>query len=99
MLPPKGIYIDRDLWNHQHGSLTRQIHTKGDSMPRKKKDAATAAKLEPKSSFDAPDEAHWHRLISEAAYYLAEQRGFAQGSEDEDWLRAEAIVRAKLQGD
>jgi hypothetical protein len=30
--------------------------------------------------------------IAEAAYYLAERRGFAPGAELEDWLSAEAIV-------
>jgi len=31
-------------------------------------------------------------MIAEAAYYLALERGFAPGSELEDWLAAEAIV-------
>jgi len=33
-----------------------------------------------------------HRMVSEAAYYLAEQRGFEEGNEVEDWLQAEADV-------
>lgn len=33
-----------------------------------------------------------HQLIAEAAYFLAEQRGFAPGSELDDWLRAESAV-------
>jgi len=37
-----------------------------------------------------------HDQISMAAYYLAEQRGFAAGNDLEDWLRAEAtITRAR----
>ncbi|MDD5296950.1 MAG: DUF2934 domain-containing protein [Rhodocyclaceae bacterium] len=39
-----------------------------------------------------------HRHVSEAAYYLAERRGFAPGFEHEDWVRAEAEVAAKLKG-
>jgi len=35
----------------------------------------------------------WQR-IAEAAYYRAEQRGFAPGYELEDWLAAEAQVNA-----
>jgi hypothetical protein len=38
-----------------------------------------------------------YRLIAEAAYLIAEQRGFAAGRELEDWLEAEAIVTARLQ--
>lgn len=33
--------------------------------------------------------------IAEAAYYRAEQRGFAPGGEQEDWLWAEQEVRAQ----
>lgn len=32
------------------------------------------------------------RMIAEAAYYLAEQRGFAGGCELHDWLQAEARI-------
>lgn len=34
------------------------------------------------------------RMIAEAAYYRAEQRGFAPGRELEDWLAAEIDVEA-----
>lgn len=35
------------------------------------------------------------RLIAEAAYLRAEQRGFANGNEVDDWLAAEAEINAK----
>ena len=35
-------------------------------------------------------------LIAEAAYFLAEKRGFAPGHESEDWLAAETEVDARL---
>jgi hypothetical protein len=37
-----------------------------------------------------------HAQISEAAYFLAEQRGFEPGYEERDWLAAEAQVKARL---
>jgi len=37
-----------------------------------------------------------HCLIAEAAYLIAEQRGFQGGAELDDWLRAEADVDARL---
>jgi len=49
-----------------------------------------------KKSFDAPKEPEWHRWISEAAYYRAQQRGFQPGGELEDWLRAEREVRERI---
>jgi hypothetical protein len=37
-----------------------------------------------------------YRMIAEAAYYRAEQRGFTPGSELDDWLQAEIEVDALL---
>ncbi|MGA2842593.1 MAG: DUF2934 domain-containing protein [Steroidobacteraceae bacterium] len=37
-----------------------------------------------------------HRLISQAAYLRAKQRGFAAGHEVEDWLAAEREIDAQL---
>jgi hypothetical protein len=36
------------------------------------------------------------KLISEAAYYRAKQRGFVPGHELEDWIQAEAEVIGRL---
>jgi hypothetical protein len=35
-------------------------------------------------------------MIAEAAYYCAERRGFAAGGELQDWLEAEAQLKATL---
>jgi Protein of unknown function (DUF2934) len=37
------------------------------------------------------------QLVAAEAYFLAERRGFAAGSELEDWLAAEAAVDSRLQ--
>jgi hypothetical protein len=44
----------------------------------------------------SPDEVR--KLISEAAYYRAKQRGFAPGHEVEDWVQAEAEVMRRIGG-
>lgn len=36
------------------------------------------------------------KLISEAAYYRAKQRGFEPGHELEDWVQAEAEVMSRV---
>ena len=36
------------------------------------------------------------RMIAEAAYILAEQRGFQGGSPEQDWLEAEAQVERMI---
>jgi hypothetical protein len=43
-----------------------------------------------------PIEAELHAMISEAAYYRAERRGFAPGMEADDWLQAEAEILARM---
>ncbi len=48
------------------------------------------------SSFDPPMESEWHRMISEAAYFLAEKRGFEPGAALDDWLEAELEVKEVL---
>ena len=45
------------------------------------------------SSFYPPQEPDWHRAIAEAAYYLAEKRGFLGEHSLDDWLAAEQQVR------
>lgn len=37
-----------------------------------------------------------HEMIATAAYFIAEQRGFAPGHEMEDWYRAEAAIDNQL---
>lgn len=37
-----------------------------------------------------------HRLISEGAYHLYAERGYADGHDLDDWLRAEAAVDHRL---
>ena len=39
-----------------------------------------------------------HAMIAIAAYYIAEQRGFAAGHELEDWLRAESEIDSAPRG-
>lgn len=37
-----------------------------------------------------------HRMIAEAAYYRALQRGFAGGSAEDDWAQAEREINTTL---
>jgi hypothetical protein len=55
-----------------------------------------AKKLSVSQSFHPPAEADWHRMISEAAYYCAERRGFDDGHALEDWLAAEEQVKEAM---
>jgi hypothetical protein len=58
---------------------------------------ASGDALEP--AFDATDSTEMRRrMIAEAAYYIAQRRGFADGFELDDWLLAETEVDARLKG-
>ena len=39
------------------------------------------------------------KLVSEAAYYRAKQRGFTPGHEEDDWIQAEAEVLRRIGAD
>jgi hypothetical protein len=52
--------------------------------------------LPKRPSFYPPTEADWHRMISEAAYFRAEKRGFEVGHAIDDWLAAEKAVKEAL---
>ena len=58
-------------------------------MATKKDRPAPAKSVKP-----GPDELR--KLISDAAYYRAKQRGFAPGHELEDWIQAEAEVMRRV---
>jgi Protein of unknown function (DUF2934) len=60
--------------------------------PKSKKPARRKA-ASPAQGFDPPQEPDWHRMISEQAYYRAQQRGFTGDHRLEDWLAAEETVR------
>jgi hypothetical protein len=53
---------------------------------------------EPAEVAAPPDDSTAEERIREAAYFLAEQRGFTPGHELEDWLAAEEAVRAACEG-
>ena len=63
----------------------------------------TAPPVETALSHEELEQRAWERhrrtmreLIEDAAYYIAEKRGFAEGDPDEDWREAERQVRELL---
>ena len=62
--------------------------------PKPRKAAKAAAVTTARADVSA---AEIRQLIEEAAYYKAEERGFAPGHELEDWIAAEAEVRRRLE--
>ncbi|HUF20422.1 MAG TPA: DUF2934 domain-containing protein [Burkholderiales bacterium] len=48
---------------------------------------------DPRTEFNDEE---WHDMVATAAYQIAEARGFAGGSSDEDWYEAEARLREQF---
>jgi hypothetical protein len=73
---------------------------KSPSTPTVRKRAPRKSAAKPKPEIESVTRfvglEHRAALIAEAAFFRAEKRGFAPGSEVEDWLAAEAEVDAKL---
>jgi len=71
-----------------------------DPAPRAIAEDAIAERLEPDGlaieGMGRVDPELRHEMIATAAYFIAEQRGFAPGHEQEDWHRAEAAIERGL---
>ena len=67
----------------------RERLQKSQSEPQVQRQAMSAEK-------SAPSEGELRQMISEAAYYRAEKRGFSPGLEADDWRDAEAEVLSRV---
>ncbi len=56
--------------------------------------AARKRRAEPQTASGQMAPEQRQHLIAQAAYFIAERRGFAPGNELEDWLQAEAEIEA-----
>ena len=68
--------------------------------PGAKKPVEAKAPAKKRASKKAPanmDEYTRFQMIADAAYYLAEARGFTAGQEFEDWLTAERLIAEILE--
>ena len=67
-------------------------------MAARKERAAPARRTPQAANSPRPTSEEVRKLISEAAYYRAKQRGFTPGQELDDWVQAEAEVLQRLNG-
>jgi hypothetical protein len=65
---------------------------KPEKLPARRSSARSA--VAPANSEVPPDERH--RMIAEAAYHRAQQRGFTNGDPLQDWLDAEAQLEMQI---
>jgi hypothetical protein len=74
-------------------STRKKVTTdKPEKAPARRSSAGSV--VAPANSAVTPDERH--RMIAEAAYRRAEQRGFTDGDPLQDWLEAETQIEMQL---
>jgi hypothetical protein len=78
--------------NQSNGKKAKTPQGSAKGQPRRASNASVSAP--PDGVAVSPEERR--RLIAEAAYYRAQQRGFCGGDPIQDWLEAEAEVTLKL---
>lgn len=71
------------------------------TVSRKRKELPVA-QTKPKAPFSGNSEIRLsederRRMVAEAAYYRAQQRGFATGGEVDDWLTAEREINQRFE--
>lgn len=77
-------------------SASKQATTEASAMPPLEGAAlpeGMAASLAPQASMDSEQR---HGMIAEAAFFIAQARGFSHGQELQDWLAAEREIERRL---
>lgn len=72
-------------------TMTEETSPAKSSVPK----ASSKKGLLNKKTHSIP-EADRFRMVSEAAYFIAERRGFTSGNCEEDWCQAERIVESSF---
>jgi len=102
-LTMKSLSVELEALQKKVSQLERQLNRKIESAVQKTLDEAiqkVAVERSKDSHGVGVDAAERQRLIAEAAYLMAERRGFESGDPAQDWLIAEEEVnRMMLEGD
>jgi len=99
----KSLAVELEALSNKVSQLERQLNRKIETAVKKTLDDAISSAVAGRSKDGhgpGVDAAERQRLIAEAAYLMAERRGFEQGDPAQDWLNAEEEVnRMLLQGE
>jgi predicted transcriptional regulator len=98
-LTMKSLSVELDELRKKVSQLERQMNRKIETAVKKTLDDAIkqVASERGKERYGAGvDAAERQRLIAEAAYLMAERRGFEAGDPAQDWINAEEEVNRKL---
>jgi hypothetical protein len=95
----KSLSVELNELRKQVSQLERQMNRRIDAAVKKMVDEAiekVASQRGKEGHGAGGDAAERQRLIAEAAYLMAERRGFEAGDPAQDWINAEEEVNRKL---
>jgi hypothetical protein len=98
-LTMKSLSVELEALSKKVSQLERQMNRKIETAVKKTLDEAIGemGSGRGKEGHGAGvDAAERQRLIAEAAYLMAERRGFEQGDPAQDWINAEEEINCKL---
>jgi predicted transcriptional regulator len=98
-LTMKSLSVELDELRKKVSQLERQMNRKIETAVKKTLDDAikqVASERGKERHGAGVDAAERQRLIAEAAYLMAERRGFEAGDPAQDWINAEEEVNRKL---
>ena len=67
-----------------------------EKIPSAPENATSGMSGDSGTAWDAMSEVERYRMIAEAAYFRAERRGFAHGSELQDWIEAVEEIKKRF---
>ena len=95
----ESLSVELEALSSKVSRLEQQMNRRIETTVKKLLDEA----LEKRASGDGRegfaagvDAAERQRLVAEAAYLMAEQRGFEQGDPEQDWIDAEEEINRRL---
>jgi hypothetical protein len=98
-LTMKSLSVELEALSKKVSQLERQMNSKIETSVKKTLDEAIG-KMAPGRGREGygvgVDAAERQRLIAEAAYLMAERRGFEEGDPAQDWINAEEEINRKL---
>ena len=77
--------------------MTEATAERPKTKPRARKAQSTSTSKSTVLTQTTVDADQKHQMVSEAAYYIAEKRGFTNGDPVDDWIEAETQIESLLE--
>ncbi len=86
-MPEKAAHAEEKTKKKSTVLLKSQENTKPEVKKKSVKEGSASKGGSSEISLEA-----WNKMVADAAYFIAEHRGFSQGRCEEDWFEAERLM-------